>query len=312
MKKKTTAELGQDPATLLGATDFYNLPLTFPELDEEQLRVRPLGNWANSFKLKLGGRTDLELRAAAAELERVIEPVRFRGLTTRFRKLLYALMNADLSSINGFPAAKEEELIAVLGLLLLQEYRQIPEPQMSGSQSQNALEESEGQIFEAWVYAFIMAKIQNREDAIILDNYGSDVKSKHKSISLQGRLNAIQKNTPFRELEKEVIEGFITGRKVKGHPKFGKWTSAKQAGERIYAEMKAEHDKLAKASKQPVKKVAEFPLVDSNAAEQFGVYIRRYLRKERASEELVKIGILSTWIPEKNEFIPDLTSWVKP
>lgn len=304
MKNKASTDLNQAPPRLLDATDFYDLKLPFPMLDEEQLRDRPLGNLAGEFKMMLLSRTNSELRAAAAELERVIEPLRdVRGLTTRFRKLLYALMNADLSSINGLPAAKEEELIAVLGLLLLEEYRQIPEPQMSGQQSQNALEESEGQIFETWACASNMYKIQHRESGLILDNYGSGVKSKYKSVSVQGRLNAIKKNAPFRELKKEVIERFIKGRKVKGHPIFGKWTSAKQAGADLYKEMEEEHAERVKANKRLGIRAAEFLLVDSNAAEQFGVYIRKFRKWEKARDDLVKSGLPASLIPEIDSFI---------
>jgi hypothetical protein len=105
MKKNTAKKLKQAVPSEVSRTDFYDLQLPIRALSEEQVQARPLAALIPTFMWILGARTQAQLTAAAAELERVLEPLQVsRWLNTRFRALLYALKDADLNSIKGLPA----------------------------------------------------------------------------------------------------------------------------------------------------------------------------------------------------------------
>ena len=97
MKIKESAESNQVTLTLDGPPDFYDLKQSHPIFDEKQNQGIPYSYFSRPLKSILSFRTESELRAAAVELKRIIEPSRvFKELTTRFRELLYVLISADL------------------------------------------------------------------------------------------------------------------------------------------------------------------------------------------------------------------------
>lgn len=141
-----------------------------------------------------------------------------------------------------------------------------------------------------------MSQIENSKSDGYTEVYknGSRAPATYTSLSAHNSITALKKNSIFREIEKDVIKRYRSG----------KWKSARNAGSSIYSKMKEEYDESAKKNKRPGKEAAPFPLTESNGAIQVAVYIGKYLKKKKVSEDLAKLGIPSKWNPDENEFVP--------